>query len=80
VEEEEKGGGAPRWSAPLIAARGGGRWRRKLREGWAENGGSEAVGAGKAATAAVRRCSARPGCLYLDRVTNRWVLRYFRYF
>jgi hypothetical protein len=26
VEEEERGG-APRWGAPFIAARGGGRWR-----------------------------------------------------
>jgi hypothetical protein len=37
------------------------------------NGGSEAMGLGKAAAAAVRGCSMRPGRLCSDRVTDRWV-------
>jgi hypothetical protein len=76
----KKRGGAPRWCAPFIATRGGGRRRRKLREPWAENGGSEAVGMGKAVATAVRRRSTRPGHLCSDRVTDRWVLRDFRFF
>jgi hypothetical protein len=75
-----KKGGAPRWCAPFIAARGGGRWRRKLRERWAGYGGNEAVGAGKAAAAIVRRHSARHGHLCSDRVTDRWVPHGFRFF
>jgi hypothetical protein len=79
VEEEEKGG-APRCCAPFIAARGGGRWRCKLWERWAENGGNEAVGMGKVAATTVRRCSARFGRLCSERVTDRWVPCGFRFF
>jgi hypothetical protein len=41
------------------------------------NGGKEAVGTGKVAAAAVRRRSAWPGRLCLDRVIDRWVPRGF---
>jgi hypothetical protein len=46
---------------PFIGGRGG--WKRAAwrREQWVGNGGSEAMGEGKAAAAAVRRRSARSG-------------------
>jgi hypothetical protein len=60
----QKGGGGRRYSTggvPFIGGRGG--WKRAAwrREQWAGNGGSEAMGEGKAAAAAVRRRSARSG-------------------
>jgi hypothetical protein len=54
------------------------------REQWVEtvggNGGSEAVGAGKVAAAAVRRCSTWPGCLCSDYETDGWAPRSFDFF
>jgi hypothetical protein len=44
------------------------------------NGGTEAVGAGKTVAAAVQRCSALPGRLCLDRVTDQWDPCGFRFF
>jgi hypothetical protein len=44
------------------------------------NSDSEAVGTGKAAAATVRRRLARPGRLYSDWVTDRWVPRGFQFF
>jgi hypothetical protein len=38
------------------------------------------VGTGKAAAATVRRRLARPGRLYSDWVTDRWVPRGFQFF
>jgi hypothetical protein len=46
AEEDEMGGGTPRWCVPLIGARGDGRWRRQ------SHGHSRVV------VAAVRRPSA----------------------
>jgi hypothetical protein len=46
----------------------------------AENGGSEAMGAGKAAAAADRRRSTWPGRLCSDQATDRWVPRGFQFF
>jgi hypothetical protein len=50
-----RGGGALRRCAPLISARGGGRWPRGGGNGGRGNGGNgEAMGAGKAAATAVQ--------------------------
>jgi hypothetical protein len=44
------------------------------------NNGSEAVGTGKVATAAVRRRLARPGHLCSDRETDGWAPHGFDFF
>jgi hypothetical protein len=56
VEQRRGKGGAPRWCAPLLAARGGQRWRRKQRAGavaavkpWAwQSGGGHSLNVGGA--------------------------------
>jgi hypothetical protein len=67
VEEEEGGGGALRRCAPLISARGGGRWPRGGGNGGRGNSGNgEAMGAGKAAATAVQSMVHTVGCLCPD--------------
>jgi hypothetical protein len=67
-ERKKKKGGALRWGAPLKAARGSGRLRRKRWAGMAAETTGEAMGMGKAAAVAVRRRSVWLG-------TSVWTMR-----
>jgi hypothetical protein len=68
-----RGGGAPRWCAPLIAAIGGGRWRRGNGNGGRGNGGGgKVVGVSKAAATIVRRSVHTVGHLYPDSEADKW--------
>jgi hypothetical protein len=79
-EWKEKKGGALRRGAPLKAARGGGRVRRKRWAGTAVETAGEAMGIDKAVAAAVQTRSARPGRLYSDHGTDRWAPHSFDFF